>query len=91
MAGFLFTSDGNAGVNSFTVRLDGALEAIAGSPFSADLLSSAGLSVAASGKFVYVSDPDLNEFSVMTIMYGGTLQLAKGSPIYPIRTADHFR
>jgi len=78
---FLFTSNGSSGLNSFKIGANGALESITGSPFSADLSSSSGLSLSRAGTLVYVSDFLYNEFSVMTIGHGGTLQLAAGSPI----------
>lgn len=76
---FLLTSDGSAGVNTFHASLNGTLNAIG--DFSADLRGASGLSIAASGKFVYLSDFLENEFSVMTIASDGTLQVGEGSPV----------
>lgn len=87
---FLFTSNGSSGVNSFKVAADGAPTNVTGSPFSAGLLSSSGLSVNRQGTFVYVSDPIYNEFSVMKIGHGGTLELEAGSPVLTDQSGGLF-
>lgn len=78
---FLFVgNDNDDTVSVFSIAVNGALTAVAGSPFGIGAFGVDGLALNAKGNGLYIAAPDSNQIVVMSVAADGTLTPIPGSP-----------